>query len=71
MICCDCSAMTDWSPKQTMSCTPKHTHFIGYIVEVPPRSPQVDFSDFHYTCDLIMFDEFFFLGGGGGGGECY
>ena len=29
--CRDFSALADWSPKLTMSCTPIHIHSVGYI----------------------------------------
>ena len=31
MMCHDFSALADWSPKLTMSCSPMHIHSVGYI----------------------------------------
>ena len=35
------TALADWSPKLTMSCTPMHIHSVAYNWEVPPN-PWVD-----------------------------
>ena len=31
MSCCEFFALADWSPKPTVSCTPVHIYFVGYM----------------------------------------